>query len=147
MDVLERKKSLAFIAVGGKRLLQRCMTSPGNFFAQVGQQAGQAKKINTISKMLRKSRSSFDLNFNFVGNQLGSVKELDDEEDLTIPYEPAEEPVKPTTEAEVEKTTGPDHELAVGISFELTEEDSVKDGSMDELKVLVERDSSPEHPS
>ena len=46
------------------------------------------KKINSISKLLRKSRSSFDLNFNFLGNQLGSVKELDDEEDLTIPYEP-----------------------------------------------------------
>ena len=102
--------------------------------------------------MLRKSRSSFDLNFNFVGNQLGSVKELDDEDDLTIPYEP-EEPAEvekmtpdhelPEEPVEVEKTT-PDHELAVGISFELTEEDSVEDGSMDELKVLVERDSSPE---
>ena len=65
-----------------------------------------------------------------MGNQLGSVKELDDEDDLTIPYEP-EEP------AEVEKMT-PDHELAVGISFELTEEeDCVEDGSMDEFICLL----------
>ena len=33
MEVLGRKKSLAFIAVGGKRLL-RCMTTPGSFFGQ-----------------------------------------------------------------------------------------------------------------
>ena len=38
---------------------------------------------------LRKSTSSFDLQFCFVKGQLGAVKEMEDEE-LTLPFEPKE---------------------------------------------------------
>ena len=36
---------------------------------------------------LRKSTSSFDLQFSFVKGQLGALKEIEDE-DLTLPFEP-----------------------------------------------------------
>ena len=48
--------------------------------------------LRQSQSFLRKSNSSFDLQFHFVRGQLGAVKELDDEHgDLTIPFEPKED--------------------------------------------------------
>ena len=49
----------------------------------------QQPPMRYSKSFLRKSTSSFDLQFSFVKGQLGPVKEMEDE-DLTIPFEPKE---------------------------------------------------------
>ena len=60
---------------------------------------------------MRKSNSSFDLQFNFVKGQLGPVKEQDDEQgDLTIPFEPKEDEVEEQPTIETPKIS-PQHKM------------------------------------